>query len=121
MTKKKSKKVEENSLIAQVEQGAIAQPCEGLPPELCPEYTLMLQQQVIKVRLERRRRFYVTVIEGFDQKAVDIKELASKLKSKLACGGTAKNGRIELQGDHRHKVREILIEMGFPPENIIVE
>ncbi|MGC8937176.1 MAG: stress response translation initiation inhibitor YciH, partial [Candidatus Methanomethylicaceae archaeon] len=44
-----------------------------------------------------------------------------KLKSRLACGGTEKNGRIELQGDHREKAAEILIESGFPADNIDVE
>ncbi|MEM1856056.1 MAG: hypothetical protein QXG70_03715, partial [Candidatus Methanomethylicaceae archaeon] len=55
-----------------------------------------------------------------DDKNVNLKELAFKLKSKLACGGTEKNGRIELQGDHREKVMEILIENGFSPNNIEV-
>ncbi|RLE66262.1 MAG: stress response translation initiation inhibitor YciH, partial [Thermoprotei archaeon] len=61
------------------------------------------------------------ILEGFDDKSVDLYDLAAKLKSKLACGGTAKNGRIELQGDHRYKARELLIELGFNPENILVE
>jgi len=81
------------------------------------------EQEVIKIRVEKRRgrRRQVTIIEGIDEKLFDHKELVSKLKSKLACGGTAKNGRIELQGDHRYRVRELLIEMGFSPSNIIVE
>jgi len=81
------------------------------------------EQQLIKIKLERRKgRKDVTLIEGIDPKSVDIKELSTKLKSKLACGGTAKNGRIELQGDHRFRVREILIdEFGFSEANIIVE
>jgi len=81
------------------------------------------ESSLIKIRLEKRRggTRYVTVIEGIDDKLFNHKELVSKLKTRLACGGTAKDGRLELQGDHRHKVREILIEMGFPPSNIIVE
>ena len=47
--------------------------------------------------------------------------MVSALKSRLACGGTVKEGRIELQGDHRSRVKEILIELGFPEENIEVE
>ncbi len=80
------------------------------------------EQQLIKIRLERRkRRKDVTILEGFDDKSIDLYDLAAKLKSKLACGGTAKNGRIELQGDHRYKAKELLIELGFNPENILVE
>ncbi|RLE70328.1 MAG: stress response translation initiation inhibitor YciH [Thermoprotei archaeon] len=80
------------------------------------------EQEVIKVRVERRRgRREVTIIEGIDEKLFDHRELVSRLKSELACGGTAKKGRIELQGDHRHRVKELLVDMGFSPSNIIIE
>jgi len=93
--------------------------CGGLPPEICEQ--LSAEEQVIKIRLERRRfGREVTIIEGIDEKAFNLRELASKLKSRLATGGTAKNGRIELQGDHRHRVKELLVEMGFPEENITI-
>ena len=84
---------------------------------------VLQEQEVIKIRLERRRggRRLVTVIEGIDDRVVNHRELVSKLKNRLACGGTAKNGRIELQGDHRHRVKELLVEFGFSPSNIIVE
>ncbi|MBE9391509.1 stress response translation initiation inhibitor YciH [Fervidicoccus fontis] len=93
--------------------------CGGLPPELCEQ--LAKEQQLIKIRLEKRKfGKEVTIIEGIDEKEVDIKKLASQLKTKLATGGTAKNGRIELQGDHRSALKEILIQFGFPEESIIV-
>ncbi|BEP18197.1 stress response translation initiation inhibitor YciH [Pyrofollis japonicus] len=99
--------------------GELSSICGGLPPELCEQ--LAREQQVIKIRLERRKhRREVTIIEGLDEKEIDLKKLASQLKSRLATGGTYKNGRIELQGDHRHRVKQILIEMGFPEENIII-
>ena len=80
------------------------------------------EQEVIKIRTERRRgRKEVTIIEGIDEKLFDLKGIVSDLKRKLACGGTAKDGRIELQGDHRYRVRELLIEMGFSASNIIVD
>lgn len=93
--------------------------CGGLPPELCDQ--LSAEEQLIKIRLEKRRfGREVTIIEGIDSKAFDLKKLASLLKSKLATGGTAKEGRIELQGDHRHRVKKILVELGFPEENIAI-
>ena len=93
--------------------------CGGLPPELCEQ--LIKEQQVIKIRLERRKfGKEVTIIEGLDEKEVNLKKLASQLKSRLATGGTAKNGKIELQGDHRAALKEILVELGFPPDSIVV-
>jgi translation initiation factor 1 len=93
--------------------------CGGLPPEICEQ--LSAEEQIIKIRVERRRfGKEVTVIEGINEKEFDLRKLASQLKSKLATGGTAKNGRIELQGDHRYRVKKLLVEMGFPKENITV-
>lgn len=93
--------------------------CGGLPPEICEQ--LSAEEQIIKIRVEKRRfGKEVTIIEGINEKEFDLKKLASKLKSKLATGGTAKNGRIELQGDHRYRVKKLLVEMGFPEENITV-
>ncbi len=93
--------------------------CGGLPPELCEQLTM--EQQVIKIKLEKRRYGRaVTIIEGLNEREVNLRKLASELKSRLATGGTYKNGRIELQGDHRHRVKQILVEMGFPEENIII-
>lgn len=93
--------------------------CGGLPPEICEQ--LSVEEQIIKIRVEKRRfGKEVTVIEGINEKEFDLRKLASQLKSKLATGGTAKNGRIELQGDHRYRVKKILVDMGFPEENITI-
>jgi len=53
----------------------------------------------------RRFKKITTIIDGIDTKNVNIKELSQKLKTKFACGGTIKDGRIELQGDHREEVK----------------
>ncbi len=69
----------------------------------------------------KKRRYgkEVTVIEGLGEDA-DLKKIASELKSKLAAGGTVKNGRIEIQGDHRDRARDLLVKLGFPESNITV-
>jgi translation initiation factor 1 len=55
----------------------------------------------------------VTVVEGINSSDIDMADLARKLKTRCAAGGTYKDGRIELQGDHKKKVREVLEELGF--------
>ncbi|HII60734.1 TPA: stress response translation initiation inhibitor YciH [Pyrococcus horikoshii] len=83
---------------------------------------VLKEQQRIKVYIERARYGKVkTIIEGIDEKEFDLEEIAKKLKAKLACGGTAKNGRIELQGDHRDRIKKLLAELGFSEELIEVE
>ena len=63
----------------------------------------------------------MTLIEGLDSKDVNLSRLAQKMKAYCACGGTAKNGQIMLQGDQREKVYQFLIQMGYPKENIEVQ
>lgn len=93
----------------------------GLPKELCVCEIIAKESQKIHVYLEKKKFGKInTVIEGIDSKEIDFRELTKRLKSKFACGGTAKGGRIELQGDHMHKVRNILVEIGFAPETIEV-
>lgn len=66
----------------------------------------------------RKYRRAVTIIDGIDDKDTDLGRLAQKLKSFCACGGTAKNGQIILQGDHRPKVYSYLLQKGYPQQNI---
>jgi translation initiation factor 1 len=93
----------------------------GLPKELCVCETIAKENQVIEVYVEKKKfgKQY-TVVTGIDTKEIDIDNLLKKLKSKLACGGTAKAGKIELQGNHKQKVKEALLDTGFAPETIVV-
>ena len=95
--------------------------CGGLPPEICEQ--LGREEQVIKIRVDMRKfGKAVTVIEGLPSDKETLKSIAKALKTKLAAGGTYRDdGVIELQGDHRHRVKEILVnEFGFPPENVLI-
>jgi translation initiation factor 1 len=78
------------------------------------------EQKRIKIRFEKRKFGKgVTVIEGLSE---DVGlEITKELKTKLACGGTYKNGNIELQGDHRNTVKQYLLSLGYLEDNIIVE
>jgi translation initiation factor 1 len=86
----------------------------GLPDELGIDEDLGRAEQRLTVRKEERTYGKaVTIVEGFDETSVDLQDLASDLKSALATGGTVDEGRIELQGDHGERVRDVLGEKGF--------
>jgi len=90
----------------------------GFPTEADVFEEIAKSEQHIKVYTETRRYGKkITLVEGFDRH-VDIKEIGRRLKEKLACGGTSKNGVIELQGDHKKKVKPILVELGFAEDTI---
>jgi translation initiation factor 1 len=92
----------------------------GLPEDICVCGTISKEQQRIRVYVEFRKwRRPATIIEGFD-KDVDVKRLVQELKTKCACGGSAKNNQIMLQGDHRDKAGQLLSQLGFVEENIEV-
>ncbi len=91
----------------------------GLPKPICVCESIAKESQRIRVFLENKKFGKTsTIVEGLNQKEIDIKEIAKKLKSELACGGTIKDGKIELQGDHKIKVKRQLIAMGFAQETI---
>ncbi|MBI2663546.1 translation initiation factor [Candidatus Woesearchaeota archaeon] len=97
-------------------------PITGLPKELGIWEELVKEEQRIKIKTVKRKfGKLITLIEGLNKKDVNIKEIAKKLKSKLACGGTAKDEVIELQGDHAKKAKEELIKMGFAESTIQLE
>lgn len=94
----------------------------GLFKELCVCETIAKEDQRIKVATTKRKfGKLITTVTGIDSKSIDIKDVAKKLKSKLACGGTVKNDVVELQGDHKHKVKEELVKMGFAPTTVEVQ
>ncbi len=99
----------------------ICQIC-GLVKELCVCETIAKESQKILVYIERKKfNKYYTIVEGIDEKEIDLKDLAKKLKSELACGGTIKDGKIELQGEHKQKTKKILVEYGFAPSSVEIK
>ena len=88
----------------------------GLPLEACVCKDIAKTQQDIKVTTEKRRFGKLsTIVSGIDS---DIKEIAKKLKAELACGGTVKDKEIELQGNHKDKIKPLLVELGFDESQI---
>ena len=93
-------------------------PVCGLPKSLFVCGAIDREAQKIKVFTEQRRFGKITtIVEGIGDKG---KEVSKELKSKLACGGTYKNNLIELQGDHKKKIKNILVKLGFSENQIEV-
>ncbi len=72
-------------------------------------------QQDLRVWLDRKHRAgkQATLVRGFAGPEEDLKELATLLKSKCGVGGSAKDGEIIIQGDHRDRVVDILAKAGY--------
>ena len=70
---------------------------------------------VAKLRMEKKRRGgkTVTVIDGLPRNAAFLKELSQELKRACGTGGTVIDGGIELHGDLRERVRDVLAQKNF--------
>jgi len=93
-------------------------PLLGLPSDTKVFEEIAKGEQKITISTVARRYGKITtLVRGFD-KNFDIKATAKSLKEQLACGGTVKDGVIELQGNHKRQVKPLLIKLGLPEESI---
>lgn len=90
----------------------------GLSKEFCVCEAIAKEKEKIRVySVKRRFGKIITIVDGLS-KDVDIKKILKDLKQSLACGGTLKDNTIELQGEHKERVKKTLIKLGFSEDQI---
>lgn len=80
-----------------------------------------IEKEDVRLRVyatKKRFKKLVTVIEGLEKDKLD--ETAKSLKTKLACGGTVKEGLVVLQGNHLQKIKQLLMSLGYADESVTV-
>ena len=76
--------------------------------------TLAPGKQNLKIWLDRLKGGRVaTVVRGFVGSDDDLSALGKELKKSCGVGGTAKDGEIIIQGEHRDRVVELLTKAGY--------
>jgi len=111
-------KNDNSRLVFSSEQGRICPQCKQ-PVNQCqckkkvtaPAYS----DEFVRIRRETKGRKGkgVTLICGLPLPEEELKNLAKALKQKCGTGGTVKTGTIEIQGDHRERLLEVLQKQGW--------
>ena len=104
---------EEKSTLVYSTDKAI--PRKKKPAQKVHKASLQPVQQKVPIRLERKGRSgkSVTVIDGLQMPQDKQEVLLKQLKTMLGTGGTVKDTSLEIQGDHRDALMEMLEKMGY--------
>lgn len=81
-------------------------------------HELFVQKEAMICKYEKRKGKPTTIISGYEGEDEDFKILAKEIKSKLAVGGSFKDGEIIIQGDYRDKIMKLLQEKGFKTKRV---
>lgn len=111
------KKTKNSSLVYSTDKGRICPQCGHPVKQCCGSKQRTSQSGDGQIRISRqtkgRKGAGVSVISGIPLDDAALKKLAKQLKQKCGSGGTAKNGIIEIQGDHRQTLVDTLTKLGY--------
>ncbi|MGQ4873741.1 MAG: stress response translation initiation inhibitor YciH [Promethearchaeia archaeon] len=97
-------------------------PLCSFPKELCICDGLSAdEQQIIISNAKRKWGRDVTVVTFQGNFDVNLKDILTLAKKRCASGGTVRGNEIEVQGLHHLKLKKLLIDLGFPEENIVIQ
>ncbi len=101
----------ENPTVWSSEEGDLRKKkSQGPAPSSLPP-----QQQTIYLHRDSKGRGgkVVSLLKGFVLSEEDLAALAKQIKQACGSGGTLRDGMIEIQGDHREKIAEVLRKLGY--------
>lgn len=106
-----------NGLVYSTDHGRMCPDC-GRAVDACicgTEEAVPAGDGIVRVSRETKGRKGkgVTVISGLPLKPAELKQFARELKARCGSGGTVKDAHIEIQGDHRDKLLDILAAKGY--------
>ena len=102
--------------VYSTEQGRICPDCDQPIADCCCDQELLPEGDgIVRIRRETKGRKGkgVTIVDGILLKSTELKLLAKELKNRCGTGGTLKDGKIEIQGDHRDLLVTLLTDKGF--------
>lgn len=108
--------MKKRNLVYSTDQGRLCSECES-PIDHCQcklDQVIGSGKVLISLETKGRKGKGVTVIKGLPLNEEALKTLGKKLKTQCGTGGAVKEGQIEVQGDNRQKIKELLEKEGFP-------
>ncbi|QUX95899.1 stress response translation initiation inhibitor YciH [Marinomonas sp. CT5] len=108
--------MKKRNLVYSTDQGRLCSDCEQpIADCMCKNESIVGNGKVlIALETKGRKGKGVTVVTGLPLAEDMLKNLGKKLKTQCGTGGSVKDGQIEIQGDNRQKVKELLEKEGFP-------
>lgn len=116
-----SKKSKSGGLVYSSELGRICPSCEHAIDDCrCKETRTPEGDGIVSISLETKGRKGkgVTLLKGLLLTNDELKKLAKELKQKCGVGGAVKNGVIEIQGDHRQLLVNLLEQKHYTVKRV---
>jgi translation initiation factor 1 len=110
-----------SGLVYSTEVGRTCPTCrQALAQCICKANSAPAGDGVVKVSRQTKGRGgkAVTLVSGLALDADALAVLGKQLRTACGCGGTVKDGVIEVQGDHCEKVMQALTKQGYKPKRV---
>ncbi|MGR0279801.1 stress response translation initiation inhibitor YciH [Marinomonas dokdonensis] len=106
--------MKKRNLVYSTDQGRTCPECEHAIDDCQCNQSSILGDGNVRITLETKGRKGkgVTLVSGLAMTLDEMKQLAKKLKAQCGTGGAVKDNQIEIQGDNREKIKDLLQKQG---------